>query len=78
MQTVLYGARKEKKLSQQEMADKLGISRVSYGAKERGDKAFTLDEMFRISKILGKGLDDIFLPRGNQNGYKTKSKEEVK
>lgn len=75
MQTVLYGARKEKKLSQQEMAEKLGISRVSYGAKERGDKAFTLDEMFRISKILGKGLDDIFLPRGNQNGYK--EKEEV-
>ncbi len=75
MQTILYGARKERKLSQEEMAKKLGISRVSYGLKERGDKAFTLDEMFRISKILGKGLDDIFLPRGNQNGYK--EKEEV-
>lgn len=75
MQTILYGARKERKLSQEEMAEKLGISRVSYGLKERGDKAFTLDEMFRISKILGKGLDDIFLPRGNQNGYK--EKEEV-
>jgi len=76
MQTILYGVRKKKKLSQEEMAEKLGISRVSYGLKERGDNEFTIDEMFNISKILGMGLDDIFLPRSNKNCYKTK--EEVK
>ena len=45
------------------MADMLGISEKQYGYKERGQNQFTLDEMFKISQIVGKPLDYIFLPR---------------
>jgi Predicted transcriptional regulators len=69
MQSKLYDIRKKKKLSQQEMADFLGISRVSYGSKERDQLPFNQDEMFDISHLLKKPISDIFLPRSNRNGY---------
>ncbi len=70
MQLHLYNMRKEARLSQEEVAAILNISRVSYGQKERSQQPFTLDEMFKLSELFKKSLDDIFLPRGNQNGYK--------
>ena len=60
MQIKLYGARKRAKLSQQEVADILGISRNSYGQKERGDVPFNLEEMFALSELLDSSLDDLF------------------
>ena len=61
MQIKLYQARKEAKLSQQEVADILGISRNSYGQKERGDVLFNLEEMFALSELLNTSLDDLFI-----------------
>ena len=61
MQIKLYQARKEAKLSQQEVADILGISRNSYGQKERGDVSFNLEEMFALSDLLNMSLDDLFI-----------------
>ena len=61
MQIKLYQARKEAKLSQQEVADILGISRNSYGQKERGDVLFNLEEMFALSELLNVSLDDLFI-----------------
>ena len=69
MQIKLYDARKRAKLSQQEVADILGISRNSYGQKERGDVSFNLEEMFALSNLLNTNLDDLFISR---------PKEEVK
>lgn len=63
MQSKLLVLRKEAGLSQQQMADKLGISVTSYGDKERGIKSFTMDEMFLISNFFNKPLEQIFLPR---------------
>ena len=60
VQIKLYGARKRAKLSQQEVADILGISRNSYGQKERGDVPFNLEEMFALSELLDSSLDDLF------------------
>lgn len=60
MQIKLYAARKRAKLSQQEVADILGISRNSYGQKERGDVPFNLEEMFALSELLDSSLDDLF------------------
>ena len=61
MQIKLYQARKQAKLSQQEVADILGISRKSYGQKERGDVLFNLEEMFALSELLNVSLDDLFI-----------------
>lgn len=63
MQIKLYDARKQAKLSQQEVADVLGISRNSYGQKERGDVPFNLVEMFALSGLLNASLDDLFISR---------------
>lgn len=72
MQVKLYEMRKRAKMSQEEIANHLGISRNSYGQKERGQVPFLIDEMFAISDLFKKDLDYIFLSRGNQNGYKDK------
>ena len=61
MQIKLYDARKRAKLSQQEVADILGISRNSYGQKERDDVSFNLEEMFTLSELLNMSLDDLFI-----------------
>ena len=63
MQIKLYEARKRAKLSQQEVADILGISRNSYGQKERDDVPFNLVEMFALSGLLNTGLDDLFISK---------------
>ncbi len=38
MQTLLYGLRKERNLTQEEMADKIGISENAYRQKEKGQR----------------------------------------
>lgn len=72
MQIKLYEIRKQAKLSQEEVATHLGISRNAYGQKERGQVPFQIDEMFSLAELFDKGLEDIFLPRGNHFGYKEK------
>ena len=66
VQIKLYDARKRAKLSQQEVADVLGISRNSYGQKERGDVPFNLEEMFALSELLNTSLDDLFISRSKK------------
>ena len=66
MQIKLYEARKRAKLSQQDVADILGISRNSYGQKERGDVSFNLEEMFALSELLNTSLDDLFIPKSKE------------
>lgn len=61
MQIKLYEVRKRAKLTQHEVADILGISRNSYGQKERGDVLFNLEEMFALSELLNTSLDDLFI-----------------
>ena len=66
MQIKLYEARKQAKLSQQEVADILGISRNSYGQKERDDTSFNLEEMFALSDLLNISLDDLFISKSKE------------
>lgn len=68
MQTKLYELRKQNKLSHEKMGELLGIHRVTYGEKERGQSEFSQDEMFKASEVFGLPIDQIFLPRGHQNG----------
>lgn len=68
MQMYLWKLRKERKISQNEFAKILGMSRNTYSAKERGEIPFNADEMFEASKYLGLPIDQIFLPRCHRNG----------
>lgn len=70
VQSNLIGIRKTNQLSQQEIADILGISVQSYGAKELGKKQFKCDEMFILAKYFKLTVEDIFLPSILQNGVK--------
>ena len=44
MQIYLYQLRKEKGITQKELAQKLGISETAYRQKEKGQRAFKSDE----------------------------------
>lgn len=49
--------RKEKNLSQGDLADKIGVSRDAIGKYERGDIMPTADKAKKIAGILGVSLD---------------------
>lgn len=63
MQEKLLVLRKKMGISQRELAAYLGISLKSYSMKERGERQFTLDEMFKLRDFFGLGIEDIFMPR---------------
>lgn len=59
----LIGKRNEKGLTQQEMADLLGISKGNYNLKENGKLDFNLLEVKKILKILDTSYDEIFFEK---------------
>ena len=56
----LKSARAALDLSQQDLADKVGVSRQTINAIEKGDYNPTIKLCIAICKVLGKTLDDIF------------------
>jgi len=68
MQEKLLLIRKNRNISQKELADLIGISTNQYSAKENGKYNFNCDEMFKISNFLNMNIEDIFLPNKHQNG----------
>lgn len=56
----LKSARTEKNLSQQELADLVGVSRQTINAIEQGDYNPTIRLCISICKALDKTLDDLF------------------
>ena len=53
-------ARTEAGLSQQELADKLGVSRQTINAIEKGDYNPTIKLCIGICRVLERTLDDLF------------------
>ena len=53
-------ARVEKDLSQQELADLVEVTRQTIGLIEKGKYNPTLNLCLKISKVLGKTLNDLF------------------
>lgn len=53
-------ARAEAGLSQQELADKLGVSRQTINAIEKGDYNPTIKLCVGICRVLGLTLNDLF------------------
>lgn len=56
----LKAARAALDMSQQELADKVGVSRQTISAIEKGDYNPTINLCISICKILGKTLDELF------------------
>lgn len=56
----LKAARAFLDLSQQDLADKVGVSRQTINAIEKGDYNPTIQLCRNICKVLGKTLDELF------------------
>ncbi len=56
----LKSARAGLDLSQQELAEKVGVSRQTISAIEKGDYNPTINLCIAICKALGKTLDELF------------------
>ena len=56
----LKAARAGMDLSQQELADKVGVSRQTISAIEKGDYNPTINLCIAICRTLGKTLDELF------------------
>ena len=57
-------ARSEAGLSQQELADRLGVSRQTINAIEKGDYNPTIKLCIGICRVLGLTLNDLFWDEG--------------
>ena len=56
----LKSARAALDLSQQQLAEKVGVSRQTINAIEKGDYNPTIKLCIAICRVLGKSLDDLF------------------
>lgn len=65
---LIKNLRRKKRVSQQEIADKIGVSRTSYIAIEQGKKELSLKEAGVLSELFGVTLED--LSSGNDKKYK--------
>ncbi len=60
MRKNLIARRKAKKLSQEEMAQKIGVERSTYSGYELGYFSPSMKNALKIKEILGYSKDDIF------------------
>lgn len=54
--------RLNKKLSQNDLAVKVGVTPKYIGFIENGERSPSLNVAKKISEVLGKSIDEIFLP----------------
>ena len=47
-------------MTQQELAEKIGMTRQTVAAIEQGKYSPSLEAAFRIARVFGRGLDDVF------------------
>lgn len=59
---MLKSARAAKDMSQQALADAVGVSRQTINSIEKGDYNPTINLCIAICKALGKSLDELFWP----------------
>ncbi len=66
----LIGKRNEKGITQEKMANLLGISKGNYNLKENGKLDFNLMEVRKILKILNETYENIFFEENvTENSY---------
>lgn len=62
MKNSLKELRAERDWSQAELAEKLGVSRQTVNAIETGKYDPSLPLAFKVAKLFGKKIEEIFLP----------------
>ncbi len=62
MTNVLAELRAERGWSQGELAERLGVSRQTVNALERGKYDPSLPLAFRIARLFGRPIEEIFVP----------------
>ena len=67
MRPILVNLRKSKNLTQEEVANSVGISRAYYGRIESGKRTPSLSKALNIKKFYNYHNDDIFLKEENSN-----------
>jgi len=68
--------RKSKSLMQKQIADKLGMTQVSYSKIETGKTELTLDRLFKIADILDVNVIELINPDFNEANFSKELKEE--
>ena len=63
----LKAARAAMDMSQQDLADKVGVSRQTINSIEKGDYNPTIRLCIAICKVLGKTLDELFWENEEQD-----------
>lgn len=61
METRIQELRKTQKLSQAELADALGVTRLTIISLEKGRYTASLELAFKIARFFGKSIEDIFI-----------------
>lgn len=56
----VYIARKEHRLTQKEIAKRIGMCEKSYQLKENGKRPFTIGEARKLARIFNSSLDELF------------------
>ena len=64
MNNLLKDLRAERDWSQAELAERLGVSRQTVNAIETGKYDPSLPLAFKIAKLFGKKIEEIFSPEG--------------
>ena len=75
--TRLRQAREDKRLTQEEVADLLGLTDVGYGAYERGQRLIPVDFLVKLTGILDRSVN-YFLDSPAPNGLTPEEEELVK
>ena len=58
----LHVLRAERRLTQEELAQQIGITRATVIAIEKGNYNPSLELAFRLARFFGKGVEEIFSP----------------
>lgn len=58
----LHVLRAEKRLTQEELARQIGITRATVIAIEKGNYNPSLELAFKLSRFFGQGIEEIFFP----------------
>lgn len=60
MKNVIREMRNEKGLRQEDLGDLIGVSRQTINAIEKGKYDPSLNTAFRLAKVMGKRIEDLF------------------
>ena len=69
MKNKLYELRKSLKLSQEELASKVGVTRQTINSIEREKYVASLPLAFRIAEFFDMSIEEIFYYKGNKDEW---------